>query len=743
LLQVSANLYDATTTNELPSVFRPFFRNYGTNIVIVGYGAVTNLEVLSATNRDLAVPSERASLQANDLVYGIPLVIGAKKGLPNFNEFALQTFVQATRKLQFVKASVGAKPFQTNQMFILGISNVFGVEAWNSYRLPYPRPLQLQVGVDLTGVLTNETGILWSNRLGRGVISNILAGTWPGAAVNAANRTYLANETNSLKVPLQTGYWFLTNSAYLQKSTGGGVIGNLNPAFAVKGAGFPIPILGLTLTARLRFVLVDAQFTPNRIVDYVNLADLTSYLDITSELAGPDPTGQDISVALWDTNRVGNSASVMAPTRGIMQQISISMGGAAADSIWTDYNATTVDKAKSIAAFSAFLLASPSSTELVKQTPFNPVRLFSLQNTWQANDPLVHYQPGDLADLVKGTNDVQFYLRTAAPNVLANLGRLNQRCNPWGGNPDTSTKTDPYNLALKDPQVRRSDDWEFPASKFPSLGWLGRVHRGTPWQTVYMKSPDLATTPLAGKPTAWQTWSGNRNLGDANYARPIADRALFEHFSTALSPNSTRGQLSVNNDNLAAWSAVLACVCVLSNNVPDAKFNDPYQLPQFSAEFIKPAGEEGWNSALGAIVQGIHRTRTNATLFPRQVFSTLGQILAVPELTTNSPFLNTNTIQLARGITDAAYERIPQQILSLLRGDDDPRFVIYAFGQALRPAENSLVQAGPLIRLCTNYAVTAESASRTVVRIVDAPTPAYPNRKPRVLVESFNYLPTD
>ena len=37
--------------------------------------------------------------------------------------------------------------------------------------------------------------------------------------------------------------------------------------------------------------------------------------------------------------------------------------------------------------------------------------------------------------------------------------------------------------------VTRSDDWDFPTNKFPNIGWLGRVHRGTPWQTIDMKSP--------------------------------------------------------------------------------------------------------------------------------------------------------------------------------------------------------------------------------------------------------------
>jgi hypothetical protein len=36
-------------------------------------------------------------------VYGIPPIIGVKKGYPNFNEFALQTRVQITRRVELRK----------------------------------------------------------------------------------------------------------------------------------------------------------------------------------------------------------------------------------------------------------------------------------------------------------------------------------------------------------------------------------------------------------------------------------------------------------------------------------------------------------------------------------------------------------------------------------------------------------------------------------------------------------------
>ena len=59
----------------------------------------------------------------------------------------------------------------------------------------------------------------------------------------------------------------------------------------------------------------------------------------------------------------------------------------------------------------------------------------------------------------------------------------------------TTEDQNPSNLAIKDPLVRQSDDWDFPTYKLPTVGWLGRVHRGTPWQSVYLKSVMSFTGP--------------------------------------------------------------------------------------------------------------------------------------------------------------------------------------------------------------------------------------------------------
>jgi hypothetical protein len=188
---------------------------------------------------------------------------------------------------------------------------------------------------------------------------------------------------------------------------------------------------------------------------------------------------------------------------------------------------------------------------------------------------------------------------------------------------------------------------------------------------------------------------------------------------------------------------------------------------------VQPAGVyDPYNAntwpPLVRLVNGINRTRTNIFLNSRGQFDRLGDILKVPELTVNSPFLSfspTNqAIIRATVLNDATLERLPQQILGLLQDDPAPRFVIYAFGQALKPADRSLVTFGPYFGLCTNYQVVAEAATRAVVRVDGIPKfqppaprllnpatlqfvslpiirPALTNLN--VVIEQFNVLPPD
>ena len=85
---------------------------------------------------------------------------------------------------------------------------------------------------------------------------------------------------------------------------------------------------------------------------------------------------------------------------------------------------------------------------------------------------------------------------------------------------------------------------------------------------------------------------------------------------------------------------------------------------------------------------------------------------------------------------DVVAERIPQEVLSLVKLGD-PRFVIYSFGQALKPANNSLVLGGQYRGMCTNYQITGEVVTRAVVRLSSDSSPT----NPKFVVESFTILP--
>jgi hypothetical protein len=129
------------------------------------------------------------------------------------------------------------------------------------------------------------------------------------------------------------------------------------------------------------------------------------------------------------------------------------------------------------------------------------------------------------------------------------------------------------------------------------------------------------------------------------------------------------------------------------------------------------------------LVNGINALRANPYYFPAGTFTKLGDILAVPELSDQSIFLNrSTTLAQTRSLTDAAYEWLPQQTMALLHLDESPRFSIYAYGQSLQPAPDSIVTSGgDFFGLCTNYAITSEVAIRAVVRVEGSPNPAHTN----------------
>jgi hypothetical protein len=784
ILQLAANIYDATTNGLYPTIFRPSFGTVGTNIFINGYDLV-NSTVDTATpylgdpygSTVLAYPvslndaAGRAFIASNPHynVYGFPWVIGAKKGFPNFNAVAMQTVSQQTRKLRITRPSTGApySQYQISQMQLMDVSNVVGVAVWNSYGADYPRQVYVQADGVLSMTLTNDQGmqpitqtIAITNPTGGLTIG---AGLWPGWGGVPQNPN-----VQSFQIPLFTNFVFLPTSVYQQSPPGLFAVptnGNVN--WLINAAGvFAQPRWGLLVTNQIRCLIIDGG-VGGRVVDYVQMNGLNAYRNLTQEIQTPDfQTGVS---GLWSTNLVTAYGATMP--QGIDNQLEISLGNVDAGANWNDYGlgqSSGATKANDIAAFKAFMKLGGVNTNLVTQVPFTPTAKQYQPLVWEVNDPLVHYTPDDLKNPALFGNAYALSPPNAkVPSVVTNLTTLTSRYNPWGGNPKQQmSDATSYALEIKDPGVVSSDAWDFPANKLPNVGWLGRVHRGTPWQTVYLKANDID----AG---TWNNWTGNSDnwpvlgggtIADSFYSRPVTDRLLFDVFTTSPNPNAARGQLSVNQSGLAAWSAVLSGVLALSNSVDDATL--VLAPPAFTPQVIEPAGVAGGNSPLQRIVDGINRTRTGNF---GNTFTHLGDILAVPELTvgqpvfdfangywTNaSPYLNLGdpatadsthgnlTIQQWKGLNDAVYERLPQQILSLLRLGDQQRFVIYAYGQALKPADRSIVQSGPSPGLCTNYQITAETALRAVVRVEGASANDPKPFRPHVVVEQFNYLPPD
>jgi hypothetical protein len=678
LLQLTANLYDATTNRQdteypyLPSIFRPVFANQTSptnlGIFIIGYQQVTNASVLAQPMVDLSDPNSRQTLMPFDnqhMVYNIPLVIGAKKGFPNFNEFAMQTLVQVTRKLQFTRQNGPNSPIsQTNQMFLVGISNVFGVEAWNSYVTNFPRPLRLYVWPDISVVMTNEDGVLLNptTRFQPPVsFTSISANAWPGYD--------RALEAYSFQIPLSTNLVFLTNSAYqyapAQFVLPTGTFERVSPAFYV-------PHWWLNVKPRLRFAVVDTSVSPSRIVDYVNLAD-QSLVNLTDVLTWG---GQCSNVyipdgafgSLWCTNHYPAIADENLPTFGVLNQILVGMGiqPVYGQAVWNSaMNAfpAGMDRTAAIDSFrNQFglgpMFSHPAGTVFYPSNtfnaPFQPVRNIFFVTSWQANDPQVHYTVGDLTSLTR-TNLVLDSFASPAP--MANLGHVNLRYEPWGGNPASgSSSTTKLDLRFKDPLMLQSDWWDFPTNLLSNLSWLGRVHRGTPWQTLYLKSAgtDLST---------WMRWAGNGQLVtngsgpsgatyDAYFTQPTNDWRIASLLVSLLSTNDPRRLASVNESNAVAWCGLLDGLTVLTNSAP-WQF-DPFVISS--------------NSPQVAIVAAALDTARLSR--PGHRFSDPADILATPELSLASPWLDTNHIAvLPSSVNDQACEAIPAQLLTLLRPD--------------------------------------------------------------------------
>jgi hypothetical protein len=700
LLQLSANIYDAANTNAFPVVFRPLFaKDAATNIFIIGYQQVTNVSGASdpqlsppydVTQLSGALTTPIADAHGPVNVYGVPWIIGAKKGLPGFNQFSMITAAQVTRKLQVTRTSTDILTaiYQTNQMYMMGITNSLGISFWNSYASNYPRPLTLYASDLIYMTLTNDVST-WSG-FTNCVITPTTITSWPGSQWSGAppNVTPRLNSffTNNW------GFYFLPPSVYRFNS------GTFDPVSSPTGSQWEIPPtlaqlppFGLAITNYLQAFILDGD----NVIDYMQLRDPISTTNLNKALADPnypDP-GQPNVYLQWSTNYYKPPSP--APPYGVINQLWVSghPGNApAAGGQWstapTPMGITTPPA--EAAFFNGFFFPSFQfngqiyyNTQLTIQAPYTPSRTIYTSFLLQANDPLVHYLASDLdsqigalsvwaAKAIQTQNGLWYKCDDAQFQPLPRppATPIGGRYMPWGASGQMSSlagvDTNAYNLAYKDPLVWGSDSWTFPTNLLPSLGGLGQVHRGTPWQTIYLKSENILQETLnaggfyhnAGTNT-WMQWTGDFDANDAALTAPVNDWRLAGLLMSLLNTNDATQLFSVNDANIADWQNVLNGLIVYSNSTAFPFSTVP---PTFDTYVMASNSSQSLT-----VAAGIANARASQ---PNPNFYSIGDVLAAPELTVNSPWLNTtNTSQLKYGITDAAYEAIPAQLLPLLRTD--------------------------------------------------------------------------
>ena len=397
-----------------------------------------------------------------------------------------------------------------------------------------------------------------------------------------------------------------------------------------------------------------------------------------------------------------------------------------------------------------------------------------------------------------------------------NLCRKNDVYQPWGASVGGNDYT------IKDPSIGVNNWWAFPdvsRNGVQNTGWLGQVHRGTPWQTLYLKSKEpgilnvtgfddvsgILTVPshriisgsrvqLSGKsPLTWAgvqvDSSGNIAPGQLNgYAevvsmneirlwpvpnasswnagqdvlsgrgpvpnttglkvqnlqywkdwagsedtKPINDRRLLEAFYVS-GGEKVRGRFSINNQRAEAWSGVLDGVSlpyVPSTGVPprQKRVAGAYTPSMGGAErqikTMNGAIDTRWNIG---ILQGIGKVRGLGR------FKRVTDILAAPELTDGSPYLPevigaTSLPQYYNApaaVDELDIERIPQQVLSLLKVGGRQFYQTYVFTEQLKPARRFVISAKaikPGVRpdgYVDNYEVTSQSAKVVIFELVMA-----------------------
>jgi hypothetical protein len=802
LLQLAANLYDATTNDVFPSVFRPIFSRYGTNVYITGYTNIVTVsgpsDVVFSTPFDLHTFSQVGGVNVQVNIHGVPWILGAKKNMPAFNKFYSFNVAQFTRKIEIRRDAVvkyqGADEslFHTNIANIMSVTNHFGYSFWNPYNTDYPHgPVNVTLRSTTLTVLAKDymtncdpVAIIWP--ASTNFSTNFTVTQWPGAAWTNSSSDWSASHARPES--FYSGTWqsaFLPESIYVGRIHDFVSIYNTNNAYYYPWDGLlqtsASNSFSINMTNYLQAFLIDQN--SGRVLDYVSYDGPNYSTNLTKLVADPPILGGNQPNYVWSFNTPANTDPCYL-NWGIVNQIKVSRLGPSSAWHSNPWNWNSIPGLPAglkggipgnpesvffadfyIHAIPGFRYPPGSSSgpyyqnlNTNQQAAYTPSRYVYNLTLLQANDPLVHYHYSDMVDSLASTNN-----HVDNPNLLfeklPKLDEAGERYQPWGRQqtpPNNSYDPNAYNLLDRDPLVWSADFWDFPTNKLPSVGWIGRVHRGTPWQSVYLKSGNVlletntfGNTGMNIGTNTWSFWLGrNPSFYELGHVAPVEDGLLFDLFTATPNNNAQRGTLPVNQEHLAAWSALFSGLVVLTNTADswDPALNTltgptAAATPILTNMIINPAGVDAPNSALKLIQNSILATRANTNLFPLGVFTHVGDILRAPALTEQSPFINFNGGDLNYSqydISDALYEWLPQQIMGLVRLGT-PRYVVYCYGQSLKPAKDGTVlSGGTFSQLVTNYQVTAERAVRVVLRVENPlGTNGVP---PRVVIESVSPL---
>jgi hypothetical protein len=703
-LQLAANIYDATQPNppgffvgppiRHPAVFRPRFGlvGSGTNagINIIGYVQVTNAilawkQVQSHGGfKDLsAALLDPPAILLDDNIWGVPWVVAAEKWLPQFNQYSYNTRALFTRKVLFVRHGTPAAPITneppqfTNQFYCMSISNNLGMDAWNAYPSNFTgsssNGTSCYISNYVTIQVTNNYNFGFTNFMVRVLDPTTAKGKFNWSAWNGITGVRAGTNGGGFITFFPTNIVSMQSSYFSEATksmvffTNGIISSNGFLLADMKQTGWPVHNWTINITNHLVYALFDGTVNNGALLDFVNLGPFGSSLNFsTGEGTGNENEGlgnQGPAIDYWNqgnaTDLPGSPMSI-----GLRNQImNNSIRNSSADGPYINaLNGTN-------STISSYIFG----------TPADPTNVVEQLQSWVANDPIVHYTIDDLN--WPGHTSPQ---PTAPTSVLYpltnNLGTVSARYSPWG-----VQDTIGNNMLFKDPLMYAPTNWAFPTNKFPGVGWIGRVHRGTPWQTVYLKSDSPQSQ------TSQALWTSSWVNSPETY--PTNDWALLDLFTAVPNDNAARGLLSVNQTNDAAWAAVFAGVIAPTNALGGTPIS-----PIAGVQYLMDSQ------------YGINNQRTN---HPNGIFHKIGDILAASALTTNSPYF----VGYATNYSDEIVERIPQQTLSLLKVGE-PQFVIFAWGQALKPKGQPYLTAGPNYGMYTNYEITGECLTRTVCHLV-------------------------